>query len=147
MRHALYRLLKKSRLVMTMVLCETTIIKRLAWLVKQLIASSHELSSLFTLFSKIFSKPFHSFLIDIFTIFSVHHCFLLHNKFHLFATLFLNPLFKSLYFSLHSYFFLLTYQFHNHSSICFHIAFFIAFSTYHFLFFFLFFSLSLIKKN
>jgi len=55
--------------------CEVTITKSLALLVKYLIISIHEFSSLFALFSKPFWKSLYQFLIIVFIIFLVHYCF------------------------------------------------------------------------
>ena len=67
-------------LVMAKDLCEVTITKRLAWLVEQLVVSSHEFS--FILFWKLFSNSFIIFSINVFTTFLVHLCsiFILFSK-------------------------------------------------------------------
>ena len=59
-------------LVMAKDPCEATITKRLAWLVEQLVVSSHEFS--FVLFWKLFSNSFIIFSINVFTTFLVHYC-------------------------------------------------------------------------
>ena len=71
-------------LVMAKDPCEATVTKRLAWLVEQLVVSSHEFS--FTLFWKLFPKSFSHFSIDVFTILLVHLYFIF------FSILFSKPL-------------------------------------------------------
>ena len=61
-------------LVMAKDPCEATITKRLAWLVDQLVVSSHEFY--FPLFWKSFSNFFSHFSSDVFTILLVHLCFI-----------------------------------------------------------------------
>ena len=75
--------------------CKATVTKKLAWLVKYLAVSSHEFSSLFTLFSKSISKT------------TFYRCF--HHLFH-------SPLFSFLHHKLHFFFILqiTSPRFHHH---------------------------------
>jgi len=61
-------------LVMAKDPCEATISKKLAWLMEQLVVSSHEFSFYFVLNQ--FPKSFYHSLIDVFTNFFVHLCFI-----------------------------------------------------------------------
>jgi len=144
---------RSQRLVMAP--CETAITKSLAWLVEHLVVSSHKFSSLFTLFSKLFSKSFYHFSIDVFIAFLVHLCFhLFHHKFFSFS------FFKSLYhtftlcftlllscFILPSIFLFFLYRFQNHFLIIFISTISSPSPPITSSFIFLFFSLSLTKKN
>ena len=132
--------------------CEVTITKNLAWLVEQLVVSSHEFYFIIFLLSfyfilkinfktllSFFYRCFHTtFLITIIFIFFTTSSFLF---------LFFKSLPTSLHFSLHFHFLILFYRFTIPSLLFSHRRF-IALSTYHFGISFLSsFSHSLTKKN